>query len=91
MSRMKLTEALDNFETELNQQDEFEFFKTIVSTLKKDNPGYLEKLYNSLEDHKKKYMEDILSSKRVVLNEAKGKSQARKIVKPRARKVAANI
>lgn len=51
----------------------------------------LQELCNSLPPHKRGFLNDILNSQRVIVDEAAGKSQARKIVKPRARKVATNI
>jgi len=54
--------------------------------LKETNPGRLEELYKSLSPTKQGYLKEALHSKRVTLNETEGTSQARRVVKARARK-----
>jgi len=58
--------------------------------LREKNPQVWEELLNSLIPSKREAFKDILYNQRVVVDEAEGKSQARRIVKPRARKVAHN-
>ncbi len=54
--------------------------------LKETNLARLEELYKSLSPQKQGYLKEALHSQRVVLNELDGTSQARRVVKARARK-----
>jgi len=89
-SKDEANKVLDKFDTDFKKQDEFAYFKTALRELRDRNPKALDELLNSLPEFKKNSLKDILFSQRVVVDEAEGKSQARRIVKPRARKVAQN-
>jgi len=76
---------LDTFETEFKKQDEFNFFYNVMKQLKTGNPMFFGELMASMPEYKRDFMEDILLNKRIELPE-EGKLQARRIVKPKARK-----
>jgi len=60
----------------------------VILTLKEGNPKALQSFIASLPESKRDQLKQILNSQRVVLNPDEGKTQARKIVKARGRKVA---
>jgi len=83
--------TLKKFETELYLKDEFQTFKETLFAIKEVNSGILTELYNWLPANKREYLKEVLSSQRLILDKGgKQETEARKIVKARARKVALN-
>ena len=75
-----------NLETELKEKDEYLTFKQTVVTLKEKNNEILLAMFNSLSDKKKVFFNDVLQCQRIDVN--KEHTQARRIVKLKAKKVA---
>ena len=77
--------------TELKNKDEFMIFKDCLNAMKANNPENASELINSLPNHKKEFLRDIFQSQQVAIDSTGQKTESRKIVKPRARKIASNI
>lgn len=82
---------MDYFASGINTQDEFSAFRQAVFALKESNEGALRNLLDQLPESKKEYLRGVFNSQRVVVKEKSGETEARKIVRVRARKVATNL
>lgn len=84
---------LDLFESGLSTEDEFKFFKEAVYTLQGIDEASLMTLMEQLPANKKDYLREVFNSQRIVVKNKSGKAatEARKIVKPKGRKIATNV
>jgi len=78
-------------ETELKQKDEFLIFKDYYLKMRERDPEHAMQIIEKLPKEKKEFLRDSLQSKRITINENEGKTESRRIVKPKARKVATNL
>ena len=72
----------------IKAEDEFATFREAFAKFKEQNQAYLVKIAENLSEIKKEFLKDVLQSHRVVLDQAEGTTQARKIVKVSGAKVA---
>jgi len=81
---------LKSFETELLLKDEFQLFREALYVVRDFDQKILDRLFEWLQSNKREYLKEILQSQRVLVDKGDGRteSEARKIVKPRGRKVA---
>lgn len=82
---------MEYFESDLKEKDEFAYFKEAVYAVRRNNEQVLSELVNKLPNNKRDYLRDILNSQRIIVDAQGEKTEARKIVKAKARKVATNI
>ena len=78
-------------ETELKQKDEFLIFQDYFLKMKDNDNARTMEIIDKLPKEKKEFLRVTLQSKRIFINPNEGKSEARRIVKPKARKVATNL
>lgn len=82
---------MDKLETELKVKDEFTIFKEALHEMKTIGETVTLDLVNRLSSEKKEFLREIMQSQRVAIDESGGKTETRRIVKPRTRKIATNI
>ncbi len=71
----------------IKNEDEFTAFRMTLKKVKESNSELLNEIAASLSELKKKFLEEVVFSQRVVLNQA-GTTEARKVVRPIGKKVA---
>lgn len=65
----------------LKNFDEFEYFQKFIAEIKERNQEFLHHFIFSLTEETRTYLKDILSSKRIVVNEKENVTVPRKILK----------
>lgn len=78
-------------ETELKQKDEFALFKDYLNMLRINNEATIIELVNRLPHKKREFLNDILQTHRIIVDQKEGRTATRKIIKTKGRKIAAHI
>ena len=83
-----MNQLIDSIENGMKDKDEFAFFKQSFYQFKENHQLDTNQLLETLTEPKRAFLKDILASQRVITDNDTGKTQTRKIVKPKTRKVA---
>ena len=84
-----MNELINSVDNGMKDKDEFVFFKESFYRFKENNQLDTNQLLETFTEPKRKFLKDILTSQRVVVDDI-GKTLPRRIVKPKTRKIAGN-
>jgi len=83
----EVNELITSIENGMKGKDEFTFFNQSFFQFKENHQIDTNQLLETLTEPKRAFLKDILTRQRVVVEGNIGNTQARKIVKPKARKI----
>jgi len=81
IKKFEYKEEVEKLYSFINKMDEFEFFQKMITGLKEKSFGFLQTVINLLPVETQNNLKDILSSKRVLIDEKDNISVPRKILK----------
>lgn len=84
---MEAQATMEQLVTDFKTKDEFAFFKNVVIMMKDMDHNGLAQIIQTMPQAKQNYLRQVLQSQRVVLDAVRNKTEARRIVTVRGKKI----